>query len=132
MNPLASVNDVITLFRTLTPEEASRTNALLPLLSDYLRQEAIKVNKDIDTMITTDKTGTYQNTVKLVIVDIVARILRQNMESEPLSQESQSALGYTWSGTYAVPGGGFAAAVMKNDLKRLGLKRQQIGVIDLA
>lgn len=132
MNPLASVNDVITLFRTLTPEEASRTNALLPLLSDYLRQEAIKVNKDIDAMITADKTGTYQNTVKLVIVDIVARILRQNMESEPLSQESQSALGYTWSGTYAVPGGGFAAAVMKNDLKRLGLKRQQIGVIDLA
>lgn len=132
MNPLASVNDVITLFRTLTPEEASRTNALLPLLSDYLRQEAIKVNKNIDAMITADKTGTYQNTVKLVIVDIVARILRQNMESEPLSQESQSALGYTWSGTYAVPGGGFAAAVMKNDLKRLGLKRQQIGVIDLA
>lgn len=132
MNPLASVNDVITLFRTLTPEEASRTNALLPLLSDYLRQEAMKVNKNIDAMITADKTGTYQNTVKLVIVDIVARILRQNMESEPLSQESQSALGYTWSGTYAVPGGGFAAAVMKNDLKRLGLKRQQIGVIDLA
>ena len=64
-------------------------------------------------------------------VDIVARVLRQSQNGEPLAQESQSALGYTWSGTYAIPGGGIAGAIMKNDLKRLGLRRQQYGVMYL-
>ena len=70
------------------------------------------------------------NVAKLVTVDIVSRVLRQNQNGEPMSQESQSALGYAWSGTYAVPGGGIANAIMNNDLKRLGLKRQKIGVIE--
>jgi hypothetical protein len=47
-----------------------------------------------------------------------------------MTQESQSALGYTWSGTYAIAGGGIAQAIMRNDLKRLGLKRQNYGVIE--
>ena len=83
-------------------------------------------------MIALDCDGSYENTVKLVTVDIVARSLRQSTESEPMTQESQSALGYTWSGSYAIPGGGNAAAIMRNDLKRLGLKRQKIGVIEFA
>lgn len=44
-----------------------------------------------------------------------------------MTQESQAAIGYSWSGTYAVPGGGIANAIMINDLKKLGLLRQQIG-----
>jgi hypothetical protein len=57
--------------------------------------------------------------------------MRQSSTGEPMSQESQAALGYSWSGTYAIPGGGIAQAIMKNDLKRLGLRRQRMGVIDL-
>jgi hypothetical protein len=68
---------------------------------------------------------------KMVTVDIVVRVLRQSQEGEQMSRESQSALGYTWSGTYAVPGGGISGAIMRNDLKRLGIKRQRYGVIDL-
>ena len=56
--------------------------------------------------------------------------MRQTQTGDPLSQESQSANGYTWSGTYAIPGGGIAGAIMNNDLKRLGLCRQKYGVID--
>ena len=56
--------------------------------------------------------------------------MRQTQTGDPLSQESQSADGYTWSGTYAIPGGGIASAIMNNDLKRLGLRRQKYGVID--
>jgi hypothetical protein len=48
-----------------------------------------------------------------------------------MSQESQSALGYSWSGTYAIPGGGIANAVMKNDLKKLGFTIQKIGALKL-
>lgn len=134
MSAFATVQDVITLFRPLTPAEQTRVTALLPLVSDCLRQEAFYVGKDIDEMISQDimRGGSYESTVKLVTVDIIGRVLRQDTESEPMSQESQSAMGYSWSGTYAIPGGGIAAAIMRNDLKRLGLRRQQIGVIDLA
>jgi hypothetical protein len=69
--------------------------------------------------------------LKLVTVDVVTRVLRQSTEGDAMSQESQSALGYSWSGTYAVPGGGIANAIMNNDLKRLGLLSQQIGTVTL-
>ena len=135
MKEFATADDVAAIWRPLTTEEWERANVLLPLVSDALRREAARVGKDIDIMIAGDEEngdGSYSSTVKLVTVDIVSRILRQNTKEEPLSQESQSALGYTWSGTYAIPGGGAAAAIMRNDLKRLGLRRQRIGVIDLA
>ena len=72
----------------------------------------------------------YASVLKLVTCDVVVRAMRQTQTGEPLSQESQSANGYTWSGTYAIPGGGIAGAIMNNDLKRLGLRRQKYGVID--
>ena len=131
MSAFATVEDVTTLWRPLTAAETERAEALLPLLSDALRVEAQKVGKDIDEMIEDDTSGAYGNTVKIVTVDILGRVLRQSTVDEPLSQESQSALGYTWSGTFAIPGGGIAAAIMKNYLKRLGLRRQRLGMIDL-
>ena len=117
--------------KSYTSEEQERITALLPLVSDALRYEAVKVGKNIDDMIDADDTGAYASVVKMVTVDIVSRVLRQSMDGEPMSQESQSALGYSWSGTYAIPGGGIANAIMRNDLKRLGLRRQQYGVIEL-
>ena len=132
MSDFATLADVILLTgRAFTTEEQERVTALLPLVSDALRFEAVKAGKDLDAMIEADESGAYGNVVKLVTVDVVGRVMRQSMNSEPLSQESRSALGYSWSGTYAIPGGGIAAAIMRNDLKRLGLRRQQYGVIDL-
>ena len=132
MSSFASLQDVIMLnSKSYTSEEQERITALLPLVSDALRYEAVKVGKNIDDMIDADDTGAYASVVKMVTVDIVSRVLRQSMDGEPMSQESQSALGYSWSGTYAIPGGGIANAIMRNDLKRLGLRRQQYGVIEL-
>lgn len=125
----ATLADVIAVSgATYTQEEQDRINTLLPLLSDALRYEAQKVGKDLDDMASD---ATYANTLKLVTCDIVIRAMRQTSSGEPMAQESQSALGYSWSGTYAIPGGGIAQAIMKNDLKRLGLRRQRMGVIDL-
>ena len=45
-----------------------------------------------------------------------------------MTQESQSALGYSWSGTYFNAGGGLF--VKNSELKRLGLRRQKIEVIE--
>ncbi len=130
MSSFAAPSDVISLSgRDYTAEEQERITALLPLVSDVLRQEALKVGKDLDAMVLADES--YAGVVKVVTVDVVVRALRQSVTDEPLSQESQSALGYSWSGTYAIPGGGIAQSVMNNDLKRLGFKRQKYGVINL-
>lgn len=129
LEPFATVEDIEALYRPLTEEEETRAEAMLPLLSDTLRSIGYKVGKDLDATMATD--ATYESVLKLVTVDIVVRALRQNTESEAMIQESQSAMGYSWSGTYAIPGGGIANAIMNNDLKRLGLTQQQIGVVML-
>lgn len=123
--PFATVKDIETLFRPLTSDEQKRADALLPLVSDEIRVLGKNVNKDIDQMISND--STYGSVVKIVTVDVVSRVLRQNVQGEAMTQESQSGLGYSWSGTYAVAGGGIANSILKNDLKKLGLLKQQMG-----
>jgi hypothetical protein len=114
--------------RDFTTEEEARVNTLLPLISDLLRSEAAKVGKDLDEMA---QDATYMSVVKLVTTDVTIRAMRQSTEGEAMAQESQSALGYTWSGTYAVAGGGIANSILKNDLKKLGLLRQKAGAVYL-
>jgi hypothetical protein len=125
----ATVDDIQTLWRPLTAEEQTRASSLLPLLSDALRSEATRVGKDLDVMAAAD--STYESLLKLVTVDIVGRVLRQTTTGDAMTQESQAAGGYSWSGTYAVPGGGIANAILRSDLKRLGLLNQQIGSVQL-
>lgn len=125
----ATVDDIQTLWRPLTAEEQTRAGSLLPLLSDTLRSEATRVGKDLDIMAAAD--STYESLLKLVTVDIVARVLRQTTTGDAMTQETQAAGGYSWSGTYAVPGGGIANAILRSDLKRLGLLNQQIGSVQL-
>lgn len=125
MSDFATVTDIQTLWRSLTSDEQTRATALLPLVSDELRVLASNVGKDLDEMV--EASTAYANVVKIVTVDVVARILRQSTEGDAMTQESQSALGYSWSGTYAVAGGGIANSILNNDLKKLGLLRQQIG-----
>lgn len=123
--PFATVEDIQTLWRPLTADEQARSEALLPLVSDEIRVLGKNVGKDIDKAIEDDPT--YGSVVKIVTVDVVSRVLRQSTTGDAMTQESQAAIGYSWSGTYAVPGGGIANAIMINDLKKLGLLRQQIG-----
>jgi hypothetical protein len=130
MSAFAALSDVQTLTgMTYSEAERGRINALLPMVSDALCWEAERVGQNLQQMIY--ENDALASVAKMVTVDIVVRVLRQSQEGEPMSQESQSALGYTWSGTYAVPGGGISGAIMRNDLKRLGIKRQRYGVIDL-
>ena len=127
MEYFATIQDVKELFRPLTEEEEQKALALLPVVSDSIRQEAAKVGKNIDRMIAEGLL--LENVVKSVTVDVVARALMTSTHSEPMSQMSQAALGYSFSGTYLVPGGGLF--IKKSELSRLGLRRQQCGVIDL-
>jgi len=111
----------------MTPEEIERAKQLIPIICASLRQEAKKVHKDLDAMIATDEDLAL--VAKSVTVDVVARTLLTSTEDEPMTQTTQSALGYSVSGTFLVPGGGLF--IKKSELSRLGLRRQRIGVIDL-
>lgn len=122
--PFATVEDIQTLYRPLTAAEQSRAEALLPLISDEIRILGRDVGKDIDALVETD--STYASVVKIVTCDVTFRVLRQSTEGDAMTQESQAALGYSWSGTYAVAGGGIANAILNNDKKKLGLLRQQM------
>lgn len=130
MEPYATVDDVQILFRELDCREQSRAEKMLPLVSDLIRTKAASVGFDIDARVAADTA--YASTVKLVTVDVVSRVLRQSTTGEPMSQESQAAMGYSWSGTFAIPGGGVAASLLPSDLKRLGIvKAQKAGTIRL-
>lgn len=122
----ATVDDIMTMWRKLTLEEAEKATALIPTVGAALRLEAEKVGKDLDEMA---KDPTYAAVLKSVVVDIVSRMLLASTEDAPMTQESQSALGYSWSGTYLTPGGGLF--IKKAELQRLGLRRQKYGVIDM-
>ena len=126
--PFATIEDIQTLFRTLSADETTRATALLPIVSDELRYRAVLVGRDLDAMI--EANPLLASVAKEVTVSAVSRILRQSTSGEAMSQESQSGLGYSWSGTYAVPGGGIGNAILPSDLKRLGLKRQRWGWVD--
>lgn len=126
MGAFAKIDDVISLWRKLTPEEITRAEALLLKISDILRLEAKKVGKDLDNMARVDET--FANVLCSVTVDILARVLMTSTEGEPMTQVSESALGYSFSGTYLSPGGGLF--IKNSELARLGLRRQRYGVID--
>ena len=126
MADFATVQDIIALWRELTPEERYRAAALLPVISDSLRLEAQKVGKDLDALALTPS---FANVLRSVTVDIVARTLMTSTTSEPATQLTQSALGYSQTATFLVPGGGLF--IKTSELSRLGLKRQRYGGIEL-
>lgn len=127
MENFATVEDVRTLWRTLKFDEKERAEALLEVVSHSLRVEAEKVGKDLDGLVLTDPS--FASVVKSVTVDVVARTLMTSTNQEPMTQFSESALGYSVSGSYLVPGGGLF--IKDSELKRLGLKNQRYGVIDI-
>lgn len=123
----ATIEDIKLLFRALTESEEARAEALLPLVEDSLRMEAIKIGKDLDEMI--EEGELLENVVTSVVVDVVARTLMTSTNQEPMTQTSESALGYSFSGSLLVPGGGLF--IKRSELARLGLKRQKGMMVDL-
>lgn len=126
MKPFAELVDVVNRYRNLTNDETTKCITLLVDVSSALSLEAKKCNVDLDEA---SEDENYANVLRMVTCDIVIRKLEQDSTSSNLSQESQSALGYSWSGSYVNTGGG--TNILDKDLKRLGLKRQKVGFADL-
>ena len=130
MSEFATLQDVLTLTGTnYTAQQQERIIALIPVVSDLIEHEGDKVGKDVRKAMAFN--SAYASVVKLVTVDVVARVMRQSTDGEPMAQESQSALGYSWSGTYAIPGGGMAMSLMNNEKKLLGFKKQKLRSVNL-
>lgn len=127
MENFATVEELEVLWRTLKFDERKRAEALLEVVSNNLRVEARKIGKDLDILVSED--SSYASVVKSVTVDVVARTLMTSTNQEPMTQFTESALGYSVSGSYLVPGGGLF--IKDSELKRLGLKKQRYGVIDI-
>ena len=123
----ATIDDLSQLWRPLKLGEIERAESLLTVVSDSLRIEAQKVGKDLDAL--TADSVSYANVVKSVTVDVVARTLMTSTDQEPMTQVTESALGYSVQGSFLVPGGGLF--IKNSELARLGLRRQRYGVMEL-
>ena len=122
MAAYATIDDLTILWRPMTEEEQARASVLLDIVSDSLRYEANKVGRDLDEMIS--RSAYLASVAKSVTCDVIARTLMTSTDQEPMSQMSQSAGGYSVSGTFLVPGGGLF--IKKSELARLGLKQQKM------
>ena len=123
----ATISDLSQLWRPLKPGEIGRAESLLTVVSDSLRVEARKVGKDLDALVA--DSVSYANVVKSVTVDVVARTLMTSTDQEPMTQMTESALGYSVQGSFLIPGGGLF--IKNSELARLGLRRQRYGVMEL-
>lgn len=126
MEGFVTIDDIIRLFRPLTNDEKEKAEALIPIVSDSIRQEAKNVGKNIDQML--ESGILLRNVLVSVVVDVIGRTLMTSTKNEPMTQMSESALGYSISGTFLVPGGGLF--IKRSELARLGLRKQRYGVID--
>lgn len=120
-----SIDNVINLFRPLTKEEIERATHLIPVVESAIKLEAKKVGKTLDAFLENED---YLTVYRSVVVDVVARTLMTSTDQEPMTQTTESALGYSLSGTFLVPGGGLF--IKRDELARLGLRKQRYGVMD--
>lgn len=127
MSNFATLNQLIARWRPLTADEQSKCEVLLTDVSAQLRIEAQKVGADLDEMIADD--SNLAVIACSVVCDVVKRYMNDNDDSPAMAQYTETALGYSVTGTPLVPGGGIF--IKRAELSRLGLKRQKYGVIDL-
>ena len=70
------------------------------------------------------------NVAKMVVLACVHRVMsKDDNQDMPLEQFSQSALGYTFSGTYVNPGDDLY--YLRNELKRMGIIKQRYGAMEI-
>ena len=123
----ATVDDMTTLWRTMTADEQQRAEALLTTVSSELRLRAKRVGMNLDALVTED--ADYAEVAKSVTVDVTARALMTSTDSEPVTQMSQSAMGYSAQASFLIPGGGLF--IKKSELERLGIRRQKFGAFEI-
>lgn len=129
MDIYASVEDYEKVYNTaLNNEQHKRLLMLIELASSLLREEANKRNMNLSAVISSS--DDKANVAKMVVLACVHRVMsKDNDQDMPLEQFSQSALGYTFSGTYVNPGDDLY--YLRNELKRMGIIKQRYGAMEI-
>lgn len=124
----ATLEDVRVLGRDLTAKEQEKVPSLLEIASALLRSEGKKRGYDPDGIINSDEDKAL--IAKILTVNCVVRALNSSADTTPaVTQESQSALGYSASLTYL--NAGQDVYFLKNELRQLGFIRQKYGVMEV-
>lgn len=129
-NALATAKEYEEVYSVhLSDTDKKRVETLLMYASSLLRVEASNRGYNLDIIILKDEAKKY--VAKMVVLASVKRAMHTNEVMEaPLEQFSQSAMGYTVSGTYLNPGDDIY--FLNNELKRLGISKKSQGFfIDL-
>lgn len=129
MDIYASVEDYEKVYNTaLNNEQHKRLLMLIELASSLLREEANKRNMNLNAVISSS--DDKANVAKMVVLACVHRVMSKDDDQDmPLEQFSQSALGYTFSGTYVNPGDDLY--YLRNELKRMGIIKQRYGAMEI-
>lgn len=130
MNIYASIEDYEKVYNViLNKDQQDRLLVLLELASSLLREEGGKRNINLDAVICSS--DDKANIAKMVVLACVHRVMAKEdgQDSMPLEQFSQSALGYTFSGTYVNPGDDLY--FLRNELKRMGIIKQRYGAMEI-
>lgn len=129
MDIYASVEDYEKVYNTaLNNEQHKRLLMLIELASSLLREEANKRNMNLSAVISSS--DDKANVAKMVVLACVHRVMSKDDDQDmPLEQFSQSALGYTFSGTYVNPGDDLY--YLRNELKRMGIIKQKYGAMEI-
>ena len=147
----ATTESIERLWRPLTEEEKPRAEALIEatettirglaenegidlvtprvFLDEYPEPDFENPNAEPYRLLDRSAMSKMSWAIESVVVDVVARALMTSTNQEPMTQVTQSAGGYTASGTYLVPGGGLF--IKKSELERIGLRRQRVQAFDL-
>lgn len=122
----ATIDDLEVLWKKLKLDEIDKAEQLILEASSRIRLKAKKQGKDFDEMILND--SDLAEVVKGLVCSVVKNAMNVSTDNEAMTQISQSAGGYTWSGTFFNPSGGIKFT--KADWKSIGLG-QTFGGLDL-
>ena len=123
---ITTTTDLIERWRALTSDEISKAEILIGDYEAELHIYASDRGYDLDTMLEDEN---YKRVFIAVVCSCVAEQMSSTEDGPAMSQFSQSALGYSVSGTYLNPGGGLF--IRNNLLKQLGLLKQKIKAVTI-
>lgn len=123
---ITTTNDLIVRWRTMTADELAQAEVLIEDYEAELHLYAKGKGYDLDTML---EDPNYKRVFVSVVCSAVAEQMANTLDSPVMSQMSQSALGYSVSGTFLNPGGGLF--IRNNLLKQLGLLKQKVKAVQM-
>lgn len=123
---ITTTNDLISRWRAMTSEEISKAEILIDDYEAELHIFALDRGINLDDKLTDDN---YKRVFVAVVCSAVAEQMVNITDAPAMSQMSQSAIGYSVSGTFLNPGGGLF--IRNNLLKQIGLLKQKAKAVDL-